>query len=461
MKNFQDYFDVFPRIVPADQVSEIRIIPRFPHAELPALENITVHCLPVDGLTEEQTHLDERDRQKLLMPENAGKQAVRSAEIRDGALVLRIFFAGEQEHNLTLDLHNLPARLEAEPWVSRDLNGIRFNLYSLRPDLMRLRPYKGDFHLHSLCSDGKESPEYVAARYREEGFDFIAVTDHGKYEPSLRAMAYWNGLKNGFRLYPGEEVHVPDGRVHIINFGGSFSVNELAKNEPERYRREVDELIRALPEGLVPDGENPYPVAASEWAFERIREGGGLAMFCHPYWQVRKYEISELVTDIMFRRKKFDIFEVIGGFYEHQWRSNNCQIARYYGEIAKGSRFPVAGVSDSHGTDCDQLAFRNFTVVLAESDELADLISAMKAGQCAAVEIMGGKIPHVVGEFRLVKYISFLIQDYFPAQTRLCSVEGALMLEMIAGNENARTALNALGNRVETYRNRSFGGAAQ
>ena len=322
---------------------------------------------------------------------------------------------------------------------------------------MKLRPYKGDIHLHSLCSDGMEAPEYVAARYREEGFDFIAVTDHGKYAPSLHTMKFWKDLRNGFRLFPGEEVHTPDNPVHIINFGGTFSVNDLAKNEPERYRREVEEISRSLPPELIPDGETPFPVAASEWAFDRIREGNGLAMFCHPYWQQNRYVIGEWITDAMFRRKKFDIFEVIGGFYDYQWRSNNCQIARYYEETAKGNRFPVAGVSDSHGTDRDQLAFRNFTVVLAESDELADLIAAMKAGTCAAVEIMGNKIPHVVGGFRLVKYVSFLIQDYFPAQTRLCAVEGALMQEIIAGNANAKTALDALGNRVETYRRNSFG----
>ena len=42
MKIFSDYFDVFPRIVPADQVSEIRITPRAAHAQLPPVENIDV-----------------------------------------------------------------------------------------------------------------------------------------------------------------------------------------------------------------------------------------------------------------------------------------------------------------------------------------------------------------------------------------------------------------------------------
>ena len=84
MKNFQDYFDVFPRIVPADQESEIHITPRFPHAELPEPDKITVRCLPVSGqfAPAENGQTEEASR------------AIRSVELRDGSLVLRIFFAG-------------------------------------------------------------------------------------------------------------------------------------------------------------------------------------------------------------------------------------------------------------------------------------------------------------------------------------------------------------------------------
>ena len=75
----------------------------------------------------------------------------------------------------------------------------------------------------------------------------------------------------------------------------------------------------------------------------------------------------------------------------------------------------------------------------------------------AGVEVMYNKIPNVVADFRLVRYISFLVQYYFPAQTRLCAVEGQLMQEIIAGSHDAETALDALGNRVEEYRRKSFG----
>mgnify|MGYP000789433803 FL=1 len=38
--------------------------------------------------------------------------------------------------------------------------------------------YKGNLHTHSTNSDGRLSPEEVIKLYREEGYDFLALTDH-------------------------------------------------------------------------------------------------------------------------------------------------------------------------------------------------------------------------------------------------------------------------------------------
>ena len=46
-------------------------------------------------------------------------------------------------------------------------------VYSLAPDLLALRPLRGDFHMHSTCSDGKQPPAHVAARCRQIGLDFM------------------------------------------------------------------------------------------------------------------------------------------------------------------------------------------------------------------------------------------------------------------------------------------------
>ena len=38
--------------------------------------------------------------------------------------------------------------------------------------------WRGNLHTHSTVSDGKRPPEYVIAAYRDEGYDFISLTDH-------------------------------------------------------------------------------------------------------------------------------------------------------------------------------------------------------------------------------------------------------------------------------------------
>ncbi|MEN9239165.1 MAG: CehA/McbA family metallohydrolase, partial [Thermostichales cyanobacterium SZTDM-1c_bins_54] len=38
--------------------------------------------------------------------------------------------------------------------------------------------YRGNLHTHSTRSDGKLSPEEVCRRYREAGYDFLALSDH-------------------------------------------------------------------------------------------------------------------------------------------------------------------------------------------------------------------------------------------------------------------------------------------
>lgn len=440
----KNYYDVFPKMIPADQVSEIRIIPRYGHAAFQRSDTeLEVKVMPVDGLYENEDWRYGEEEPKPQSP-----NPLRSFALDDtGSLCVRAFFAGEQEHHIRVVLSS-----KSNPDAQK-IN-FRFNVYSLNDDLLSLRPYKGDFHIHTNQSDGREDPCYVAARYRQMGFDFISISDHRKYHPSLHVMDYWKGLHNGFRLYPGEEVHSPGNRVHIINFGSSFSVNELAYSDENAYRAAVAERVALLPTSI-PE-HNRFTVAASEWVFDQIRKGGGLCMFCHPYWQHWFNDIHESVADDLFARRKFDIFEVLGGYHTNQWRSNNYQVARYYDEIARGNKFPVAGVSDSHGTDVDELAGWYYTVVLAKSSDLPDLINSMRNGRCAAVQQIRTEVPHVIGEVRLVKYISFLVQEYFPLHKQICEPEGALMIAAMAGDTDARSMLDAGGDRVARFRELSY-----
>ena len=291
---------------------------------------------------------------------------------------------------------------------------LSFNVYSLKNDLFSLRPYKGDFHIHSFCSDGKESPEYVTASMPRVGMDFYALTDHGKYAPSLRAAKFAESLPTSMKVFPGEEVHLPDNPVHIINFGGSFSVNDLAKNSEEnraQYKKEVEERIKELPED-VPEPIR-FQLASSEWAYDKIREGGGIAMFCHPYWRIRwRYNyISEECVNWMFKRAKFDVLELLGGYHRDESFSNNEQTARYLHEFAQAGGDPewaIAGISDAHGCDTDLFGWF-YTVLFAENCEFRSLKEAFHQKKSVAIKAINDECPEIYGELRYVRPLWWVI----------------------------------------------------
>lgn len=320
-----------------------------------------------------------------------------------------------------------------------------FRAYAVAPDLFVRRPYKGDIHQHSNRSDGKEEPPYVAAFNRKIGMDFMALTDHRQYAPSLEAIRAFEGLPIGLRIYPGEEVHPPETMVHIVNFGGRFSVNDLFAT-PE-YKQEVARLAESL-KGL-PPGIDPKAYAACQWSFAKIREGGGVGIFCHPYWVTgNAYNVPEALIDRFFAEKPFDAYELIGGYWKNQTESNALQVARYYQEVARGRRIPVVGVSDGHGTAAG-LHQWYYTIVFARSPAMADLRQAIVDDYSLAVEHLPEQpAARPYGPFRLVKYASFLLREVLPAHDALCAEEGELMLAHVGGDATAAAKLKPLQGRV-------------
>ncbi len=444
------YYDIFPLVVRAGQQSEIRIRPRYTHAKFPESAQLDVLCSSYSGILPDETCMGDYQW--------ANDGWALEHEMDGDTLVLRGVFGGEQEHNIHVRLK------DDEGNVKHFRN---FRIYSVKEDLYELRPYRGDFHIHTTSSDGREAPEYVAARYRQKGFDFVSISDHRQYQPSLNAMEYWKDCDLDFRLYPGEEVHADGNPVHIINFAGRESINEKCHKYLEEYRAEVNAILEAMPDK--DPRVNNFAVASSEWVFSKIREAGGLAVFCHPYWFCERFVLNERITDEVFKRRKFDAFEVLGGHFKIQYESNNFQVVRYYEEQAKGNLFPVVGLSDSHGVDKDNVFTGGtnsdrdlfgwyYTVILSKSVEAADLIQGVRDFNSAAVSYVEGETARVYGSFRVTKYVQFLLREYFPMHDYYCAQEGAAMLDYLAGDPKAAELLKLFKGRTEEFRRKSFEG---
>jgi hypothetical protein len=341
-------------------------------------------------------------------------------------------FAGEQEYLLVV-------RTELDEPVAE------FRLYALEDDLFLRRPYKGDTHMHTYYSDGKESPAYLAASCRKIGMDFIAITDHRQYAPSLEAMKVFKSTPSDLHIFPGEEVHPPANRVHIVNFGGSFSVNTLF--ERDNYRAEVAEIAEKL--AYLPAGIDRYPFASCLWTFDKIRQAGGLGIFCHPYWYSRqRFDVPVTLTDLLFEHQPYDALEVLGGFHLHESESNVLQVARYQELRASGKQIPIVGASDSHGCENGQLFGWYYTIVFSPSLDRPDLITSIKDCYSVAVEALPHEMVRAFGPFRLVRYAQFLLREIFPTHDELCLEEGRLMLAHTAGDPQAVKSLQPLQGRI-------------
>ena len=420
MKPENRYFDITPRIVPADRTAVIRIRPRFDHVAFSDGAHYRISYYP----TEEFAALSG-------WPE--GNETI--VQSQDGALYIEQFFEGEQEHVLYIE------RVRGDEYEFI----LDARIYSVQDDLFFRRPFKGDLHLHSNRSDGVESPAYVAGAGRRIGLDFLAVTDHRLYPPSVEAQEAYTDVPIDLCIFRGEEIHPPNNPVHMINFGGRYSINELFGTDD--YHSEVRQNMERL--GPLPAGVDPYQYASCCWTFDRVRDAGGLAIFCHPYWFFQhRYTPAGALTSHLLAQQPFDALEVIGGYYRFESDSNTLQVARYHEERAHGRPMPIVGASDAHGCEKGELFGWYYSIVFSPSLDLPDLVQAVKEGYSVAVEALPGEKVQAYGPFRLVKYALFCLREILPQHDELCVEEGRLMLAHAAGDETAAEALGRLSGRT-------------
>ena len=423
MNNESRHYDIIPRVVRADATTTIAIRPRFTHVAFSSDAAYRAVVYPGEH----------------YLPRSGDAVTARLERAGDGLTVTHTF-AGEQEHILEI----LDTSGEEET-VS-----LRVLLYSVAADLFGCAPYKGDVHMHSHHSDGRESPAFVAASCRHIGLDFMALTDHGQYAPSIESQEAFAGHDLDLLICRGEEVHPPDNPVHMISFGSSFSVNEAIAADRPTYDAAVQGIEADLPAEF--DADTRHQVASCHWVFDQIRAGDGLGVFCHPYWHVRHgYTPSAAVTAALFERQPFDAYEVIGGYHRHEVDSNTLQVARYHEERIRGRQLPIVGVSDAHGCHNSDLFGWYYTIVLAPELTQASLIEGVRELRSVAVEALPGESVRVYGPLRLVQYALFLLNQVFPAHDDLCAEEGRLMLAHASGDEEAGPALAALKGRCAQW----------
>ncbi|WP_309668059.1 CehA/McbA family metallohydrolase [Tabrizicola sp.] len=214
------------------------------------------------------------------------------------------------------------------------------------------RFWRGNLHTHSTRSDGVLPPEEVCRRYRAEGYDFLALTDHfvGAYGyPIVDTVPM---RTNAFTTILGAELHsgamANGGLWHILAVG--LPADFAASNSPSFH-----------------------PVAGQETGPEiaaRAVAAGAFVAIAHPQWSGLTLADARTITAA-------HAVEV----YNHGCatgcdRPDGFAIADLL--LTEGRRLSMIATDDAHFHEPDH--FGGWVMVKAEENTPEALLAALKAG---------------------------------------------------------------------------------
>ncbi|MGI9066369.1 MAG: CehA/McbA family metallohydrolase [Pyrinomonadaceae bacterium] len=107
------------------------------------------------------------------------------------------------------------------------------------PERPKLRWYKGNTHTHTLNSDGDSTPDDVVRWYRENGYNFLVLTDHN-FVTSVDGLNALHAADEKFIVIKGEEVSdVFAGKPIHVN-----GLNIARTVEPQHGKSVLDTIQR-------------------------------------------------------------------------------------------------------------------------------------------------------------------------------------------------------------------------
>jgi len=216
----------------------------------------------------------------------------------------------------------------------------------------RGRFWRGNLHTHSTRSDGVLAPEEVCRRYRAEGYDFLALTDHfvGLYKyPIVDTVPM---RTDGFTTILGAELH-----------SGAMANGELWHI-----------LAVGLPADFAPSNSPHFgPVDGQETGAEiaaRAVAAGAFVAIAHPQWSGLTLADARSITAA-------HAVEI----YNHGC-ANGCDRADGFGIadllLSEGRRLTMIATDDAHFYEPDH--FGGWVMVKAEHNSPEALLAALKAG---------------------------------------------------------------------------------
>ena len=211
------------------------------------------------------------------------------------------------------------------------------------------RMLKGALHCHTTRSDGADDPAEVIAYYKQNGYDFMALTDHRRYN-------YRNFSDVPMTIIPGMEMdrNLPGPGTHchhIVSFG------------PAREDGNGFEQDQRFPRNRIERPEQTQQML--DW----LHANKNITAYCHPEWSGTP-------------AREFDMLR--GNFAMEIWNSGTVMEcgkdnnAAYWDELLiQGQQIFGVAVDDGHemAQHC-----KGWVRVNSEND-LDDILAALQEGK--------------------------------------------------------------------------------
>lgn len=329
-------------------------------------------------------------------------------------------------------------------WPDRVAILLGSSFFALHAQMMNRRPYRGDFHLHTFY-DGPDgvSPACMAARAREAGMDYAAITEHGYYDASLEAIREADEHGFDILLFPGEEIGFATGIGHILSINAATSIDDqirpfINKENLQTLTQGLEPLVKSdLPDRKLPPAVQPEFFAFIAATVNRIREAGGFAIIAHPLWTTRGvFHLIRSTYEQILKEKLYDAIEIIGGC---ELEDNILSVSKYGEMQSSGKQIPIVGSSDAH-RPYDHGLGDMWTLCFSERLDRDSVLEAIAGANSVACLRLDRATTLIFGPFDLVEYAYFLEREFFPLHDEYCRLLGKLyQLELEQENYSVET----------------------
>ncbi|EFE43309.1 PHP domain protein [Trichophyton verrucosum HKI 0517] len=211
-----------------------------------------------------------------------------------------------------------------------------------------LQWYRGDFHIHTIYSDGKQTPQRVAELAQQANLSFFFSTDHNTQSSGL----IWGAVAPPSLLV---------GRgIEVTTRGGHWNALGLNWNEWVEFRYKGDDST------------------AISQAVRQVQRQGGLAVANHPFAN------DCLACDWSFSFDIMDGLEVWNGIWNDFDRK---AVDKWHSMLVQGSRVFAIGGSDYHSSP--SAVGTPTTVVRSESLSTAQIVDSLRHNRAYIVRDPG------------------------------------------------------------------------